>query len=149
MCPSCHRAVELDALHHDHIDKFIKKLVRDRTGVTNVQNERPQLWPALWEFIEKQKRFPDTQTCVVCNSKEGNLKQRIKENGVLVMDTYFTFSPSEMAQFLAVKGAGQTLRVRTDVDQAGRLYNQFHSWHLERKERIIQEVASICTDAKV
>lgn len=123
-CPSCGRdKTKLARLtsngslfaclevHHDHmrdaVGRFFDKAVKD-LDLSMFDRGRTEL--ASKKLVE---RFSDTTICADCNTADGNAKILLAEE----IDSDFSFSPSEIRQFITVTdNSPHQIRVQDAID---------------------------------
>tara|TARA_R110002073_G_scaffold26476_1_gene86760 strand:- start:7857 stop:9362 length:1506 start_codon:yes stop_codon:yes gene_type:complete len=84
--------------HHDHLEEFLKHRFSAVDLQSDERDHRIQISHAEAALRPLVERFERTLICVDCNLADGRVKLALREE----VDSYFTFTPSEIAKFIAV-----------------------------------------------
>ena len=111
-CPCCkrnkHQIVRLTSgevllchleLHHDHLDDYVKRIFREIKLSSEDPDLRVQASRAEGALRSLVERFERTLICVDCNLADARAKSELREE----IELHFTFTPSEIAQFIEVQ----------------------------------------------
>lgn len=110
-CPCCKRSKRQIArvtprgvlqchleLHHDHLDDYLKRRFSEINPPSDEPDRRIQVSHAEAALRQLVERFERTLVCVDCNLADGRVKLALREE----IDAHFTFTPSEIAEFITV-----------------------------------------------
>lgn len=85
-------------LHHDHLDDFLKKLFEEILSYCDNPEIRVQISRAEGALRPLVERFECALICTDCNLADGRVKRELRDE----IEPHFTFTPSEIADFITV-----------------------------------------------
>ncbi len=86
-------------LHHDHLDDLVKKLFEEILTRCDDPEIRVQISRAEGALRPLVERFECTLICADCNLADGRVKRELRDE----IEPHFTFTPSEIADFISVR----------------------------------------------
>jgi hypothetical protein len=89
-------------LHHDHLDDLVKKLFEEILRRCDDPETRVQISRAEGTLRPLVERFECALICADCNLADGRVKHELRDE----IDPHFTFTPSEIADFITVSDNG-------------------------------------------
>lgn len=84
--------------HHDHLEEFLKRRFSAVDLQSDERNHRIQISHAEAALRPLVERFERTLICVDCNLADGRVKLALRDE----VDSHFTFTPSEIVEFITV-----------------------------------------------
>ncbi|WP_377513303.1 hypothetical protein [Octadecabacter sp. R77987] len=85
--------------HHDHLDDFVKRLFEEIKTQCNDPNLRVQMSRAEGALRPLVERFECVLICADCNLADGRVKRELRDE----IEPHFTFTPSEIADFITIQ----------------------------------------------
>lgn len=86
-------------LHHDHLDDFVKKLFEKILTCCDDPEIRVQISRAEGALRPLVERFECALICSDCNLADGRVKREFRNE----IEPHFTFTPSEIADFITIR----------------------------------------------
>ena len=85
-------------LHHDHLDDLVKRLFEEILSCCDNPEIRVQISRAEGALRPLVERFECALICADCNLADGRVKRELRDE----IEPHFTFTPSEIADFITV-----------------------------------------------
>ena len=85
--------------HHDHLDDFVKKLFEEILSRSDDPEIRVQISRAEGALRPLVERFESNLICADCNLADGRVKRELRDE----IEPHFTFTPSEIADFITIQ----------------------------------------------
>lgn len=85
--------------HHDHLDDFVKKLFEEILSRCDDPEIRVQISRAEGALRPLVERFESALICADCNLADGRVKRELRDE----IEPHFTFTPSEIADFITIQ----------------------------------------------